>query len=82
MPNKDTFHIHPEAPKAKPAEIVRLDKEAAAAVLTLQVHCIEKGIIISNTKLVSDMIRFCVERVDPSIFPELLGAEQSKEIWP
>lgn len=64
MPNKDTFRIEAESPKAKYSEIIRLDHKAATVLMAVQQSCLNRNIIISNSKLIGDMIRFCAERLE------------------
>ncbi len=64
MPNKDTFRIESEALRAKYSEIIRLDHQTANVLMAIQQSCLNRNIIISNSKLIGDMIRFCAERLE------------------
>ena len=64
MPNKDVFRIEAEAPRAKYSEIIRLDQKTAELLMRIQQSCLDRNIVISNSKLLGDMVRFCAERLE------------------
>lgn len=64
MANKDTFRIDSEPHRAKYSEIIRLDQKTANLLMEIQQSCLDRNIIISNSQLLGDMIRFCAERLE------------------
>lgn len=64
MANKDAFYIGSAPNRAKYSEIIRLDQETANLLMAIQQSCLNRNIIISNSKLIGDMIRFCAERLE------------------
>lgn len=64
MANKDTFYIGSAPNRAKYSEIIRLDHQTANVLMAIQQSCLNRNIIISNSKLIGDMIRFCAERLE------------------
>ena len=64
MPTKDKFHIESEPPRARYSEIIRLDQKTAALLMEIQQACLDRNVVISNSKLIGDMVRFCADRLE------------------